>query len=437
MAQRLLLQAQTALGSYADPAWASRNGWPAFADRLLDLARESAPGSDHQLAFVNALCTSVLSPNHIAVLATLLDNEPAAVNLPGLVIDTDLRWRIVTALAAARRDRRRRHRDAVHRRRGAARPDRGGQAATPPRPSAARPQAAVKDAAWQQVDRGRHAGQHHRPLDHRRVRSAGSGASCWRRSGAKYFGAISGVWERRSSEVAQTVVIGLYPSWDISQAGLDAADEFLADPTCRRRCAGWWSKAVPGVERALRARRLRRHLTAAAPPNCRERACLSADTPEICSSSRTLAAACFPGGGQSQSQGTRGPQAQASRGRSSINDLTAEQWAALKAAWNGCAYCGATDGAVADGLRHGDLPGRAIHRRQRRARLRSCNTSKCNDEVTGWLRRKRLDERMFLTRYIEIRSGPRGERAERPQSTDRCRDGSVRRDAGAHHAERR
>ena len=34
----------------------------------------------------------------------------------------------------------------------------------------------------------------------------------------------------------------------------------------------------------------------------------------------------------------------------------------------------------------------------------SCNTSKCNDEVTGWMRRKRLDERRFLTRYIEIRS---------------------------------
>ena len=103
VAQRLLLQAQTALGSYAEPGWAATNGWPAFADRLLDLARESAPGSDHQLAFVNALCTSVLSPNHVAVLATLLDNEPAAVNMPGLSIDTDLRWRIVTALAGRRR----------------------------------------------------------------------------------------------------------------------------------------------------------------------------------------------------------------------------------------------------------------------------------------------------------------------------------------------
>ena len=36
------------------------------------------------------------------------------------------------------------------------------------------------------------------------------------------------------------------------------------------------------------------------------------------------------------------------------------------------------------------------------AACRSCNASKCNDEVTGWLRRKRLDERAFLLRHAEI-----------------------------------
>ena len=34
----------------------------------------------------------------------------------------------------------------------------------------------------------------------------------------------------------------------------------------------------------------------------------------------------------------------------------------------------------------------------------SCDSSKCNDEVTGWLRRKRLDERAFLVRHLEIKS---------------------------------
>jgi aminopeptidase N len=71
---------------------------------------------------------------------------------------------------------------------------------------------------------------------------------------AKYFGAISGVWERRSSEVAQTVVIGLYPSWDISEAGLDAADSFLADPDVPPSLRRLVLEGRAGVERALRAR---------------------------------------------------------------------------------------------------------------------------------------------------------------------------------------
>ncbi len=70
---------------------------------------------------------------------------------------------------------------------------------------------------------------------------------------AKYFDAIPRVWERRSSEVAQTVVIGLYPSWDISEDGLAAADRFLAGelpPSLRRLVL----EGRAGVERALRAR---------------------------------------------------------------------------------------------------------------------------------------------------------------------------------------
>ncbi|MFC7675459.1 aminopeptidase N [Mycolicibacterium sp. GCM10028919] len=252
VAQRLLLQAQTALGSYADPAWAAENGWPAFGDRLLDLARESAAGSDHQLAFVNALCTSVLSRNHVAVLSTLLDNEPAAVNLPGLVIDTDLRWRVVTALAASGDV------DAD----GTETPLIDAEAQLDPTAAgkrnaaaaaAARPQAAVKEAAWQQVVEDD-------TLANITTRSIVGGFA---RPGqgdllapftAKYFDAISGVWERRSSEVAQTVVIGLYPSWDVSQAGLDAADRFLADPDVPPALRRLVLEGRAGVERSLRAR---------------------------------------------------------------------------------------------------------------------------------------------------------------------------------------
>ncbi|MEC7375540.1 MAG: HNH endonuclease, partial [Actinomycetota bacterium] len=43
---------------------------------------------------------------------------------------------------------------------------------------------------------------------------------------------------------------------------------------------------------------------------------------------------------------------------------------------------------------------------------RSCNASKCNDEVTGWMRRKKLDEKRFLVRQYEIRKELEGHAAD-------------------------
>jgi 5-methylcytosine-specific restriction endonuclease McrA len=86
------------------------------------------------------------------------------------------------------------------------------------------------------------------------------------------------------------------------------------------------------------------------------------------------------------------------------HDLDDEQWRALELAWGGCAYCG--------------KPGTPLQRdcvlplsrggRYTLANIvpacRSCNTSKCNAEVTTWMRRKRLDERAFLARQLEIQT---------------------------------
>ena len=87
------------------------------------------------------------------------------------------------------------------------------------------------------------------------------------------------------------------------------------------------------------------------------------------------------------------------------NDLTAEQWAELLAAWEGCAYC-----------RAGGLPLQrdCVQPISRGGRYTlenvvpacaSCNASKHNNEVTGWLRRKKLDERAFLLRHATILAG--------------------------------
>ncbi|MFF0492871.1 aminopeptidase N [Nocardia sp. NPDC004068] len=249
--QRLLLQAQTALGSYADPGWAAGTGWPRFADRLLELAREAEPGSDHQLAFVNSLTGALLSPWHLEVLRELLDGDPAKVGLPGLVVDTDLRWRIVQALAAGgeidsdgvetpfidaelERDP-----TAAGRRQAAA-------------AAAARPIAAVKDQAWETV-------VNDDSIPNITARAIVGGFSPVGQSDLlsgfteRYFADIPAVWERRSSEVAQTVVVGLYPHWAISTEALAVADKFLDQdhpPALRRLVV----EGKAGIERSLRAR---------------------------------------------------------------------------------------------------------------------------------------------------------------------------------------
>jgi len=84
------------------------------------------------------------------------------------------------------------------------------------------------------------------------------------------------------------------------------------------------------------------------------------------------------------------------------SDLTDADWARIRDAWAHCAYCG----AVGDSLqRDCVIP---ISRGGRYTldnvvpACRSCNTSKCNEEVTSWMRRKRLDEPAFLLRQLAV-----------------------------------
>ena len=84
------------------------------------------------------------------------------------------------------------------------------------------------------------------------------------------------------------------------------------------------------------------------------------------------------------------------------HDLTDVQWSALTAAWGGCAYCG--NDAVPlqkDCMLPISRGGRYTATNVVPA-CGSCNASKCNIEVTTWMRRKKLDERTFLLRQAQI-----------------------------------
>jgi 5-methylcytosine-specific restriction endonuclease McrA len=95
------------------------------------------------------------------------------------------------------------------------------------------------------------------------------------------------------------------------------------------------------------------------------------------------------------------------------HDLTDEQWASLKDAWGGCAYCGASDQPLQRDCVLAISRGGRYTLDNVAPACGSCNASKCNDEVTSWMRRKRLDERTFLVRHYEIQSAlaPRDESA--------------------------
>ncbi len=248
---RLLQQAQAALSSYAEPTWAAEQGWPSFSDGVLELARSAEAGSDHQQALVTALAGAVLGEAHLAVLRGLLDGDPPEQGLAGLTVDTDLRWTLVQGLAGS---------GALDAESTAsplidAEAERDSTAAGTRQAARARtlrPQAETKEEAWTRVVTDD-------ALSNTLGRAIISGFA---RPGQgellapyvdRYFDAVADVWQRRSSEVAQSVVIGLFPSWSVHQSTVDAADAFLAQdhPPALHRLV---LEGRAGIVRALAAR---------------------------------------------------------------------------------------------------------------------------------------------------------------------------------------
>jgi aminopeptidase N len=242
--QRLLMQAQTALASYADLQWAADEGWPAYRTRLLALAHTAEPGSDHQLAFVNALAAAVLGTAELEVLrGWLCGSRP----LNGLAVDTDLRWRLLYALVAH---------GAFDERDIASELERDPTATgqrNAARAHALRPLPESKERAWQ---RAVHDDELPNSINEAII--SGFGHPAQRQLLApyttRYFEDVDGVWSRRTSERAQPMVMGLFPAWAVERSTVDAADAWLADeskPPALRRLI---SEGRAGIVRALAAR---------------------------------------------------------------------------------------------------------------------------------------------------------------------------------------
>ncbi|MBA2445117.1 MAG: aminopeptidase N [Nocardioidaceae bacterium] len=212
---------------------------------LLDLVRNAEAGSDQQLALLRGLAVAARSIDALDLLAGLLDG---AASLEGLVVDTDLRWELLSGLAReGRAD------DAAI----AAELERdntiaGREAAAGAR--AAVPTAEAKARAWSEaVERD--------DIPNETMRSI---ATSFAQPGQedvlvpyleRYLNIAHGIWEKRGVHRAATVLEHMFPRVLATEETVAAVDAWLqtteANPAARR----FVSEGRDDVARSLTAQR--------------------------------------------------------------------------------------------------------------------------------------------------------------------------------------
>jgi aminopeptidase N len=239
--QTTIRQASAAARRFTDPAWRAEGIGGFMASGLRRLAEHAEPGSDRQLAYLQAFAGVATWPEDLALLAGLLNGSA---HLDGLVVDTELRWRLLQRLASQ----------------GAAGPaeidaeleldptDAGERRAATCR--AAIPEPAAKAAAWQAIVSG--------ALPNATFRATLNGFNDPDRPdlmepyAAKFFDVVGDVWATWSSDMAQYFASNAYPLTQVSERTVQLTDEYIAQagpPTALRRLL---IEGQDSVRRALR-----------------------------------------------------------------------------------------------------------------------------------------------------------------------------------------
>lgn len=241
--QHVLNSARAAIDLYALPA--NRTVLSArWAAALRQLAGAAEAGSDRQLAFTRAWVAAAASDEHVAEIRALLDGDEQL--LPGLTMDTDLRWTLLqrlVVLGAAGDD----AIDAELERDNTATGQRQAAYAR-----AAVPTYPAKAAAWQ-------AAVESDELPNALLTATVRGFAhpeqreLVRPYVQPYLDAVARVWAERTSESAQAIIIGLFPrvladsaTATTVRAWLDTAE--LPDAARRLVVEG-----LADLDRALRA----------------------------------------------------------------------------------------------------------------------------------------------------------------------------------------
>ncbi|SDT49301.1 aminopeptidase N [Jiangella sp. DSM 45060] len=227
--QHVLASARAAIELYAWPAnrtlLSSR-----WAAALRQSAGSAEAGSDRQLAFTRAWVSAAASDEHVTEIRALLDGDEEL--LPGLVVDTDLRWTLLqrlVVLGVAGDD----AIDAELERDNTATGQRQAAYAR-----AAVPSYAAKAAAWQAVVE---SDELPNALLSATVRGFAQPEQreLVRAYVQPYLDAVPRVWAERTNESAQAIVVGLFP-------------RLLADAATAATVRGWLETAeLPDAARRL------------------------------------------------------------------------------------------------------------------------------------------------------------------------------------------
>jgi aminopeptidase N len=215
----LIAQLQTAVLSYTAPEHRESTR-VATRERLWEIARAATAGTDAQLQLVSAACSLTTAGDDTASVRALLEGTEV---LEGLTVDFEMRWTLLTALAAAG------DADAAEIDAELAREDTATGRERAARARAARPTAQAKEEAWAAAVDG--AGLPNAVVDaiaHGFSRP-GTPSDLLRPYVARYHAMLDTVEERGSHALVESVVFGFYPRplvdrelHDATQAWLDA-----------------------------------------------------------------------------------------------------------------------------------------------------------------------------------------------------------------------
>ena len=240
----LLQQLQTALFSYVDPRQRETTR-SRVRDALWQLAQETAPGSDAQLQLVTAGCAVTAPGDDTARIAGLLDGSHV---LDGLTVDFEMRWTLLTALAAAG------HADAEAIQAEREREDTATGRERAARARTSRPTAEAKAEAWEAAVVGNDLPNAIVSATALGFGRPGCDPEVLRPYIGRYHEMLQSVENKGSHAILETVVQGFYPRALASRELLEATDAWLAghpdaQPSLRRLV----TENRDPVERALRA----------------------------------------------------------------------------------------------------------------------------------------------------------------------------------------